>query len=77
MKFELQRSYQCHVGSVEPAISLHLTPEEGFRGLRESTVPEMQRSNLASVVLQLKALGIDNVLRFHFLSVGESGHVTF
>lgn len=28
----------------------------------------MQRSNLAGVLLQLKALGIDNVLRFPFLS---------
>uniref|UniRef100_A0A3B5KEU0 RNA helicase n=1 Tax=Takifugu rubripes TaxID=31033 RepID=A0A3B5KEU0_TAKRU len=36
--------------------------------LPDSTVPEMQRSNLAPVILQLKALGIDNVLRFNFLS---------
>lgn len=43
--------------------------EESFHKLEPSTVPEMQRSNLAPVVLQLKALGIDNVLRFHFLSV--------
>ncbi|XP_043566662.1 probable ATP-dependent RNA helicase DHX35 [Chiloscyllium plagiosum] len=45
-----------------------LCTEETFEKLPESTVPEMQRSNLAPVVLQLKALGIDNVLRFHFLS---------
>ena len=44
-------------------------PEEAFHKLEPSTVPEMQRSNLAPVVLQLKALGIDNVLRFNFLSV--------
>lgn len=43
--------------------------EEDFEKLPKSTVPEMQRSNLAPVILQLKALGIDNVLRFHFLSV--------
>uniref|UniRef100_A0A4W3J7T0 Probable ATP-dependent RNA helicase DHX35 n=1 Tax=Callorhinchus milii TaxID=7868 RepID=A0A4W3J7T0_CALMI len=45
-----------------------LCTEETFGTLSESTVPEMQRSNLAPVILQLKALGIDNVLRFNFLS---------
>ncbi|XP_078508280.1 putative ATP-dependent RNA helicase DHX35 isoform X1 [Lissotriton helveticus] len=45
-----------------------LYTEEDFEKLPLSTVPEMQRSNLAPVILQLKALGIDNVLRFNFLS---------
>lgn len=48
--------------------------EEAFDKLPPSTVPEMQRSNLAPVILQLKALGIDNVLRFHFMSVSPSCH---
>ena len=34
----------------------------------QSTVPEIQRSNMARVILQLKALGIDNILRFPFVS---------
>uniref|UniRef100_A0A6Q2YUB5 RNA helicase n=1 Tax=Esox lucius TaxID=8010 RepID=A0A6Q2YUB5_ESOLU len=45
-----------------------LYTEEDFEKLPASTVPEMQRTNLAPVILQLKALGIDNVLRFSFLS---------
>ncbi|XP_025033358.1 probable ATP-dependent RNA helicase DHX35 isoform X1 [Python bivittatus] len=45
-----------------------LYTEEDFEKLPQSTIPEMQRSNLAPVILQLKALGIDNVLRFPFLS---------
>uniref|UniRef100_A0A4X1TQK5 Probable ATP-dependent RNA helicase DHX35 n=1 Tax=Sus scrofa TaxID=9823 RepID=A0A4X1TQK5_PIG len=45
-----------------------LYTEDAFDQLPQSTVPEMQRSNLAPVILQLKALGIDNVLRFHFMS---------
>ncbi|XP_028667591.1 probable ATP-dependent RNA helicase DHX35 isoform X2 [Erpetoichthys calabaricus] len=45
-----------------------LYTEESFEKLPLSTVPEMQRANLAPVILQLKALGIDNVLRFSFLS---------
>ena len=48
--------------------------EESFNSLQPSTVPELQRSNMAPVVLQLKALAIDNVLRFHYLSV--SGRVS-
>lgn len=51
----------------------HSAPtEEDFEKLPPSTVPEMQRTNLAPVILQLKALGIDNVLRFSFLSVSLS-----
>ncbi|KAK7827742.1 hypothetical protein U0070_019566 [Myodes glareolus] len=45
-----------------------LYTEDAFDQLPQSTIPEMQRSNLAPVILQLKALGIDNVLRFHFMS---------
>uniref|UniRef100_A0A8I5TJI2 Probable ATP-dependent RNA helicase DHX35 n=1 Tax=Pongo abelii TaxID=9601 RepID=A0A8I5TJI2_PONAB len=51
-----------------------LYTEEAFDKLPQSTVPEMQRSNLAPVILQLKALGIDNVLRFHFMSVSPASH---
>jgi len=39
-----------------------------YNEMPEATVPEIQRSNLAPVILQLKALGIDNVLRFDFLT---------
>lgn len=45
-----------------------LYTESAFDTLPVSTIPEMQRSNLAGVLLQLKALGIDNVLRFPFVS---------
>jgi ATP-dependent RNA helicase DDX35 len=31
-------------------------------------VPEIQRSNMARVIVQLKALGVDNILRFPFIS---------
>ena len=32
------------------------------------------RTNLAPVILQLKSMGIDNVLRFEFLAVGIGEH---
>lgn len=43
--------------------------EDGYGGLEASTVPEMQRSDLAPVILQMKALGVSNIVRFNFLSV--------
>ena len=38
------------------------------KGFECGQVPEMQRSELAGSVLQLKSLGIDNILNFNFLS---------
>ncbi|MCJ1475347.1 hypothetical protein MMC13_004009 [Lambiella insularis] len=45
-----------------------LYTESSYESLPETTVPEIQRSNLAPMILQLKALGIDNVVRFDFLT---------
>ncbi|XP_077439594.1 putative ATP-dependent RNA helicase DHX35 isoform X1 [Vanacampus margaritifer] len=55
-------------GRNRPGKCFRLYTEEDFEKLPASTVPEMQRTNLAPVILQLKALGIDNVLRFSFIS---------
>lgn len=38
-----------------------------YNELEESTTPEIQRTNLSSVVLTLKSLGIDNLLEFDFM----------
>jgi pre-mRNA-splicing factor ATP-dependent RNA helicase DHX16 len=35
--------------------------------LEEDTVPEIQRTNLAMVVLMLKSLGINDLLKFDFI----------
>eukprot|EP00040_Diaphanoeca_grandis_P016307 m.84087 g.84087 ORF g.84087 m.84087 type:complete len:711 (-) comp25707_c0_seq2:27-2159(-) len=55
-------------GRVRSGKAFRLYTEDAFKQLRDSSIPEMQRSNLAGVLLQMKALGIDNVLRFPFLS---------
>ena len=47
--------------------AFRLFEEKQFDSLPDQTVPEIQRTNMAGVILQLKALGISNVLRFHFL----------
>lgn len=56
-------------GRVRSGKVYRLYTEASYDRLLVSTVPEMQRSHLAPLVLQLKALGVDNVLRFSFLSV--------
>ena len=55
-------------GRVRSGKAFRLYPEDEFNKLSQFTVPEMQRSNMAPVVLLLKSLGISNILRFSFLS---------
>jgi len=55
-------------GRVRPGMCFRLYPEAEFDGLPSHNVPEIQRTSLESMVLQLKALGIDDVLHFDFLS---------
>ncbi|KAG8200740.1 hypothetical protein JTE90_022345 [Oedothorax gibbosus] len=62
-------------GRVRSGKAYRLCTEEEFLKLPGYTTPEMQRSNLAPVILQLKALGIENILRFSFPSAPPSKHV--
>jgi ATP-dependent RNA helicase DDX35 len=55
-------------GRTKPGKCFRLYTEESYATLPDANIPEIQRSNLAPFILQLKALGIDNVLRFDFLS---------
>lgn len=56
-------------GRVAPGKCLRLMTEEAFHSqLPAQMVPEMQRSDLTWVVLLLKAMGIDDILHFEFLS---------
>ncbi|KAL1643656.1 hypothetical protein SLS58_004671 [Diplodia intermedia] len=55
-------------GRTKPGKCYRLYTEQAFASLSEATVPEIQRSNLAPVILQLKALGIDNIARFDYLT---------
>ena len=64
-------------GRVRSGRAYRLFTEEGYRKLEPATVPEIQRSNMAPVILQLKALGVDNVLRFNYLSVTVIGVVDY
>ncbi len=59
-------------GRTRPGQCYRLCTEEAFNDLPLNTPPEMQRTDLASSVLQLKALGIDNVVKFEFPSAPPS-----
>jgi pre-mRNA-splicing factor ATP-dependent RNA helicase DHX16 len=55
-------------GRVGPGKSFRLYTKWAFANeLEESTVPEIQRTNLGMVVLLLKSLGINNLIGFEFL----------
>lgn len=56
-------------GRVRPGKCYRLYTEEYFvKEMPAEGIPEMQRSNLVSCVIQLKALGIDNILGFDWLA---------
>jgi len=59
-------------GRTCPGKCYRLCTEEAFAALPRNTVPEMQRTDLAHAVLQLKAMGIDNIVRFEFPSAPPS-----
>merc|ERR1740138_353029 len=55
-------------GRTRPGKCFRLYTEESFhKDLQEQTYPEILRSNLSSVVLQLKRLGIDDLVHFDFM----------
>ncbi|XP_020194276.1 pre-mRNA-splicing factor ATP-dependent RNA helicase DEAH1-like [Aegilops tauschii subsp. strangulata] len=55
-------------GRTGPGKCFRLFTEYNFRhDLDDDTVPEIQRSNLANVVLRLKALGINDLVGFDFM----------
>ncbi|CAA6665809.1 unnamed protein product [Spirodela intermedia] len=56
-------------GRVRPGKCFRLYTEEYFvKEMPNEGIPEMQRSNLVSCVIQLKSLGIDNILGFDWIS---------
>nr|GLL24778.1 pre-mRNA-splicing factor ATP-dependent RNA helicase DEAH10-like isoform X1 [Ipomoea trifida] len=66
----LQRSGRA--GREGPGKCYRLYPENEFEKLDDSTIPEIKRCNLSNVVLQLKALGIDNIVDFDFIEKPKS-----
>lgn len=61
----MQRSGRA--GREGPGKCFRLYPEIEFEKLEDSTMPEIKRCNLSNVILQLKALGVDDILGFDFI----------
>ncbi|KAL2905388.1 Pre-mRNA-splicing factor ATP-dependent RNA helicase DEAH10 [Bienertia sinuspersici] len=61
----LQRSGRA--GREGPGKCFRLYTEREFEKLADSTVPEIKRCNLSNVILQLKALGVDDIIGFDFM----------
>jgi len=53
-----------------------LYQEDEFSKLKVTTAPEMVRTNLSPAILNLMALGIENMLRFDFPSPPPARHMT-
>jgi ATP-dependent helicase HrpA len=68
-----QRSGRC--GRVAAGVAIRLYSEEDFDGRPEFTDPEILRTNLASVILQMTALGLGDIGRFPFLEPPDRRNV--
>lgn len=58
-------------GRVADGICIRLYSQEDFDGREKFTQPEIQRTSLASVILQMLALGLGNVADFPFIDPPE------
>ncbi|HCB07401.1 MAG TPA: ATP-dependent RNA helicase HrpA, partial [Nocardioides bacterium] len=69
-----QRSGRC--GRLGPGIAIRLYSEEDFERRPEFTDPEILRTNLASVILQMTSLGLGDISRFPFVEPPDRRNVT-
>ncbi|XP_038183083.1 ATP-dependent RNA helicase DHX33 isoform X3 [Arvicola amphibius] len=62
-------------GREDSGICYRLYTEDEFEKFEKMTVPEIQRCNLSSVILQLLAMRVPNVLTFDFMSKPSPDHI--
>jgi ATP-dependent helicase HrpA len=62
-------------GRVEAGIAIRLYSEEDFESRPEFTDPEILRTNLASVILQMTSLGLGDIAGFPFLEPPDRRNV--
>ena len=68
-----QRKGRC--GRVSEGICIRLYSEEDFNNRPEFTDPEILRTNLASVILQMTSLGLDDIEAFPFVDAPDKRHI--
>nr|WP_068265227.1 ATP-dependent RNA helicase HrpA [Janibacter limosus] len=69
-----QRAGRC--GRIAEGICIRLYSQEDYESRPEFTDPEILRTNLASVILQMTSLGLGDVARFPFLEPPDSRQIT-
>ena len=69
-----QRAGRC--GRVSNGICIRLYSEDDYLGRPEFTDPEILRTNLASVILQMLALGLGDIGAFPFVQPPDSRNIT-
>lgn len=69
-----QRAGRC--GRLGPGICVRLYSEEDFASRPEFTQPEILRTNLASVILQMADAGLGSISDFPFVEPPDTGQVT-
>ncbi len=69
-----QRMGRC--GRVEAGICIRLYSEDDFLSRPEFTDPEILRTNLASVILQMLALGLGDMQQFPFVQPPDSRNIS-
>ncbi|MEO6571346.1 MAG: ATP-dependent RNA helicase HrpA, partial [Ilumatobacteraceae bacterium] len=68
-----QRAGRC--GRVAPGICIRLYAEDDFESRPEFTEPEILRTNLASVILLMTAIGLGDVERFPFVEQPDAASI--
>ncbi|MBK1733931.1 ATP-dependent RNA helicase HrpA [Halorhodospira abdelmalekii] len=68
-----QRAGRC--GREAPGICIRLYAEEDYASRPRFTDPEILRTNLAGVILQMKALGLGEIERFPFIEPPEQRYI--
>ena len=68
-----QRSGRC--GRTSAGITIRLYAEDDFESRPEFTLPEIQRTNLASVILQLTSLNLGDVYNFPYVEAPDIGMI--
>ena len=69
-----QRKGRC--GRVSDGICIRLYSEDDFLSRPEFTDPEILRTNLASVILQMTAIGLGDIAAFPFVQPPDSRNIT-
>ncbi|MDO9748011.1 ATP-dependent RNA helicase HrpA [Glaesserella parasuis] len=68
-----QRKGRC--GRISEGICIRLYSEDDFNARPQFTDPEILRTNLASVILQMAALGLTDIASFPFVDAPDQRHI--